>query len=157
MPTPDLDLPTLTSLAGGALVREILGRMAAEGFEGLRPAHGYVIQQLVDSEPTITTLADTLGMTQQGASKHVRELETLGYVERVAVPGDARARRVRLTSRGRGALASGRRVRAALEQELVGRTSSRSVQTTRRTLAELLHLLGMDEQVRTRSVPLPEG
>src|SRR6476661_8916638 len=104
----DLDLPTLTALAGNGIVRTILDRIEAAGFEGVKPSHGYVIQRLVEDEPTITALAESLGMTQQGASKQVRDLELLGYVERVAVPGDQRSRRVRLTAAGAGVLDAGR-------------------------------------------------
>ena len=98
----DIDLPTLTSLAGNGVVRRLLADLAGEGFAGVRVPHGYVFQRLVDAEPTITELAESLGMTQQGASKQVRDLEQLGFVERRPVPGDGRARSVRL-DRKRGA------------------------------------------------------
>src|SRR5690242_13181021 len=100
MEPAEIDLAALTSVAGGGVVRAVIERMAADGLAGIKPSHGYVIQRLVDDQPTISSLAASLGMTQQGASKQVRDLERLGYVERVAVPGDQRARRVRLTDSG---------------------------------------------------------
>ncbi len=155
MEPQDLDLPTLVSLGADGVVDELLARMAADGFVGVRPSHGYVIQRLVEEEPTITGLAASLGMTQQGASKHVRELEGLGFVERVAVAGDARARRVRLTEHGRAALASGRAARAALEAEVAAEVGADDVATARRVLAALVERVGLGDAVRARAVALP--
>ena len=151
----DIDLPTLTSLAGNGVVRRLLADLAREGFVGVRVSHGYVFQRLVDAEPTITELAESLGMTQQGASKQVRDLEDLGFVERRPVPGDARARRVRLTERGRGVVDAGRRARAALEAELVDRVGVQDVRVAREVLAALLRLTGLEDDARGRRVPLP--
>jgi DNA-binding MarR family transcriptional regulator len=151
----DLDLPTLVSLTGNGIVRELLARMARDGYPGVRPSHGYVIQRLVADEPTISSLATSLGMSQQGASKQVRELEELGLVERRAVAGDARARSVRLTERGRGALEAGRRARADLEAELVDRLGMGRVSTARVVVATLLELVGLGDQVRGRRVAPP--
>ena len=94
-------------------------------------------------------------MTQQGASKQVRDLEDLGFVERRTVADDARARSVRLTERGRGVVDAGRRARAALETELVARVGDRDVSAANEVLAALLELTGPGDDVRTRRVPLP--
>jgi DNA-binding MarR family transcriptional regulator len=156
MEPQDLDLPTLVSLAGDGVVREVLSRIAQDGYDGVRPSHGYVIQRLVENEPTITSLAASLGMTQQGASKQVRELERLGYVERVPVAGDARARRVRLSERGHGVLAAGRAARTALETEVARRAGPEETEVARRVLATMLEVVGLGDDVRRRSVPLPQ-
>jgi DNA-binding MarR family transcriptional regulator len=151
----DIDLPTLTSLAGNGIVRRLLADLAEQGYAGVRVSHGYVFQRLVDAEPTISELAESLGMTQQGASKQVRELEDLGFVERRPVPGDGRARSVRLTGRGRGVVEAGRRARAALEAEVVDRVGVRDVRAAREVLAAVLDLTGLGDDVRRRTVPVP--
>ncbi len=155
MKATDLDLPTLASLAGGGSTRVVLDRIEAAGFAGVKPSHGYVIQRLVDDEPTITALAESLGMTQQGASKQVRDLESLGYVERVAGPGDQRTRRVRLTPLGRRMLEAARRARADLEAEVLEQVGARNVRAAKVVLAALLGAAGLDERVATRTVPTP--
>lgn len=157
MEPEDIDLPTLTALAGGGVVRWLLGQLDGEGLPGVKPSHGYVIQRLVDAEPTIGALAEALGMSQQGASKQVADLERLGYVERVVVAGDQRARRVRLTPAGREVLEAGRRARVRLEQQLVDRVGAEAVAAARVAVAALLDVVGLDERVRSRSVPVPEG
>ena len=56
----------------------------------------------VDTEGTrIGHLAERLGVTRQAASQRVREIERLGYLERIADPTDARAVIVRHTPGGR--------------------------------------------------------
>lgn len=156
MEPEDLDLPTLVALAGNGIVRELLARLARDGYPGVRPSHGYVIQRLVADEPTISALASALRMTQQGASKQVRELEELGIVERRAVAGDARARSVHLTDRGKGVLEAGRRARADLEAELVDQLGAGPVATAREVVVTLLELVGLGEQVRGRRVAPPD-
>lgn len=91
-------------------------------------------------------------MTQQGASKAVAELERLGYTERVPDPGDARVRLVRLTPRGREAVAAARRARAALEERLTRRCGAESLAAGRAVLADLLGELGGAARVRRRDV-----
>lgn len=155
MDPTELDLATLASLTGAGATRLLLDRLAEAGHPGVRVSHGYVFQRLIDGEPTIGALAASLGITQQGASKQVGELEQLGYVERVAADGDQRARRVRLTAAGRAVVEAGRADRARLEAEVVARVGAGPVRAAKEALAALLDLAGLDDRVRTRSVPLP--
>ena len=108
----ELDLPTLVGLAAPGLTELILQRIEDAGHHGVKPSHGYVIQRLIDEQPTIGQLAASLGMTQQGASKQITDLEGLGYVERVGDETDQRIRYVRLTDAGRDMLTAGRQARA---------------------------------------------
>jgi DNA-binding MarR family transcriptional regulator len=70
----------------------VVRRIAGAGFADLRPAHGFVFQHLVRGPIAISELARLLGMTAQGASKLVIELEGLGYVCRQTDPADLRSR-----------------------------------------------------------------
>jgi DNA-binding MarR family transcriptional regulator len=94
--------------------------MAEAGFHDIRPAHGYVFQHLVAGPQRISDLAGKLGMTAQGASKLVIELEGAGYVERRQDPDDQRNRFVSLTDHGWAAIQAGRDARAALTERLLG-------------------------------------
>jgi DNA-binding MarR family transcriptional regulator len=152
----DLDLPTLVALAGPGTVQLLLQRIANSGHAGVQASHGYVFQRLVDDEPTIGALADGLGMTQQGASKHVRDLERLGYVERVTRPNDQRIRSVRLTPSGRSVLEAGRQARLDLEAEVANRVGAQSVTAAKTVLVAILQIAGLDQNVRTRTMPLPQ-
>lgn len=155
MDASDLDLPTMVSLAGPAVVRLLLDRTADRGLEGVKPSHGYVIQRLVEEQPTIGELAASLGMTQQGASKQVLDLERLGYVERVAGDHDQRVRRVRLTTAGRALLDEGRRARLELEAELTRLVGASTVEAAKTALVALIGLTDVADRISDRSVPLP--
>ncbi|MFF4652282.1 MarR family winged helix-turn-helix transcriptional regulator [Streptomyces sp. NPDC001380] len=156
----DLDTGTLSLLAGFAAADLVQAALAREGFGDLRFSHGYVFQQLVAADPTVGDptvgdLAAALGMTQQGASKAVAELEGLGYTERVPDPRDARVRRVRLTPRGRAAVEAARRARADLEDRLARRWGAGRLAEVRELLAGLLEETGGADAVRRRQVLPP--
>jgi DNA-binding MarR family transcriptional regulator len=121
----------------------------------VKPSHGYVIQRLVDDEPTISALAESLAMTQQGASEQVRDLELLGYVERLVAPRDQRARRVRLTPAGQGMLTTARKVRAEIEAEVLEQVGEQKLAAAKEALAAWLTIAQLDQRVRSRTVPAP--
>ena len=112
------DLTLLFAALNAATSAEIVRRVAAAGHPDLRPAHGYLFQHLMAGPVRVSELAEKLGMTAQGASKLVIELERLGYVERRGDPGDGRNRYVALTARGEAGIEAGREARAAITAEL---------------------------------------
>jgi DNA-binding MarR family transcriptional regulator len=152
----DLDLPVLVSLTGPAVSHWVLEHIHNAGHRGVKASHGYVIQRLIEEEPTIGALAASLGMTQQGASKQVNDLQSLGFVERVSDEHDGRIRYVRLTKSGWSVLEAGRQARAQLEQAVVARVGEQDVHAAKRALVALLELTDLADQISTRTVPLPE-
>ena len=155
MKAEDLNLTTIVALLGPALTELILTRIEQAGHLGVRPSHGYVMQQLVENQPTIGGLANALGMTQQGASKHVSDLEALGYVERVPDEQDQRVRTVRLTESGRALLEAGRRIQLDIESELTDRVGAANMKSAKTALLALVDITGLDEQIPSRTVPVP--
>ncbi|QFZ24072.1 MarR family transcriptional regulator [Saccharothrix syringae] len=93
--------------------------MADAGHPGVRTVHGYVFQHLLVGPVRVTDLADLLGMTAQGASKVVAEMERVGYAVRRPDPHDSRVRLVEMTPRGHEAVAAGRAARAEVTAELL--------------------------------------
>ncbi|MEU9184477.1 MarR family winged helix-turn-helix transcriptional regulator [Streptomyces sp. NPDC048484] len=85
----------------GELTQRINDGVVARGFEGLRPAHGFAFARIAPGGATVTELAAHLGVTKQAASQLVDEIVRKGYAERRPHPGDARARLIVLTERGR--------------------------------------------------------
>ena len=76
-------------------------------------------------------------MTKQGMMLVVDDLESRGYVRRVADPDDARAKIVRLTAHGRRAASEARRAVQALETRTRRMLGDRRYETLRETLDEL--------------------
>jgi DNA-binding MarR family transcriptional regulator len=149
----ELDTATLAFLSGDAANRVLLARIRAAGHPQVRIAHGYLIQHLVDAAPTVGELAASLGVTQQAASKSARELEHLGYLIRSTDPDDRRITRLELSDRGHDVVATARRMRRALEDEMTSAVGEAALSVVHDALRTLLTLADGDAAVRDRAVP----
>jgi DNA-binding MarR family transcriptional regulator len=150
-----LDLGHLALFVGYAFSDAVMDALGTAGFADLRFSHGFVVQHLIDGPRTIGALAERMQITQQGASKAVAELETLGYVERVPDPTDARVRNVQLSTRGREAVTASRKARERLMRKLASTCGEKTVVEGKRILAALLDQLGGAEAVKRRRVTPP--
>jgi DNA-binding MarR family transcriptional regulator len=151
---PDQDLVLLFTALNAACDAEVVRRMAVAGFSDVRPAHGYVFQHLVEGPKRITELAHLLGMTAQGASKLVIEMERLGYVSRRSDPSDQRNRFVALTEHGQAVIEAGRTARAAITADLrnvLGEPAADQLTDALQQLAE--HTGGLRELLARRLRP----
>jgi len=86
------ELTFLLGLAYQLVIGEFLRRV--EGYDDLRPMHGFVFQALRGTGLTSTELADRLGVTKQAAGQIVDDLEARGYVRREPHPEGGRRRLV---------------------------------------------------------------
>ena len=81
----------------------------------VEPTMMFVLHQVqANGSLRVSELANCMGLDASTASRHVRHLEDGGYLARTGDPGDRRASRVRVTPKGRGALARAMRARAAV-------------------------------------------
>ncbi|MCO1660367.1 winged helix DNA-binding protein [Pseudonocardia sp. S2-4] len=155
VPVADLDLSDISMFAGWAMADELLRRLAADGFGDLRVHDGVVFQHVLAGPLSITDLAGRMDVTQQAASKAVADLERRDLLERRPSDRDGRTRLLRLTERGRAAVAAGRRHRGALDAELAAALGPARVDAARALLAEVLAHLGAVDAVRTRRIRPP--
>ncbi len=95
------EIPALLAMAFRGVMAQVHQRLAAEGFDDVRPAHGFAFQYL-SHHPAATAaeLGQHLGMSKQAAVQLVDELQERGYVVRGPHPTDRRARAIALTQRG---------------------------------------------------------
>lgn len=120
------------------LAADLAASMAERGYGGVRAGHGAVLRH-VDrrSGSRLGELAARAGISKQSMMQVVDDLESRGYVARVADPADARARLVRLTAEGRRcATEYGRAVRG-LETRARRRLGDRTDEALRAALATL--------------------
>jgi len=96
------EIPALLGMAFRAVTDEVRVRLAEQGFDDVRPAHGYSFQFLSWRPEGVTAVAlgEHLGITKQAATQLADDLEKRGYIERRPDPSDKRARLIFLTQRG---------------------------------------------------------
>jgi DNA-binding MarR family transcriptional regulator len=125
----------LLSRALRQLNDELGAELAAAGFGGLRPAHGYALSRLSFGGATGVQLAEHLGITKQSAGQLVDELERAGYVRRGPHPRDRRGKLVVLTDRGWACVRAAERGLAAIDARLTGRLGADRLAALRADLA----------------------
>src|SRR4051812_22545986 len=100
----------------------------------MRPSFGFVLRSVAAEEPTVSRLAELLGVTKQATSRLVDDMVTLGYLERSEHSGDRRQKKLRLTPAAKRirdrALAESRE----MENELRQRFGDAQVDTLRTLL-----------------------
>jgi DNA-binding MarR family transcriptional regulator len=151
---PELDLAYLGFFLGLRVHELVMERTRKAGFTGVRESHGYLIQQVIESERTITELARRMGVTQQAASKMVAELIRLGILEATSAR-DRRAKQVRLSPRGWQCVRLGRRTRAGIETRLLRAAGKKGHETAKAALLTCLRALGGIERIRARRIRAP--
>ena len=116
MSEPPVPLARLFAIGYRSLVDGLHEELPRRGWPDVRPAFGFVLLALRDSPVSLRNLPGVLGTSKQAVSKLVEAMVAAGYVERDADPDDARAKRVRLSDRGRQLLAAVEEVYAELER-----------------------------------------
>lgn len=102
-----------------ALASEVGADLDERGYDDLRPGHAAAFLHIDRRRGSrLTELAARARVTKQAMMLLVDDLESRGYVRRVADPTDSRAKIVRLTARGRGAAAECRRAVQAVEKQV---------------------------------------
>jgi DNA-binding MarR family transcriptional regulator len=149
-----LDIAYLGLFLGLRVNELVLQKGVAAGFRGMRESHGYVVQHLIESERSITELAQRMGVSQQAASKSIAELVKHGVVESQPA-ADRRARRVRLSKRGRDAVRVSRQARQAIDAKLQRSVGEESYDAAKATLVACLEALGGLNRIRARRVRMP--
>jgi MarR family transcriptional regulator for hemolysin len=132
------DFGILLGLAYQGFVEELNAHLVSSGFAGVGASFGYVFRALLAESLTTSQLAARLRITPQGAAKIVDEMVAAGYVERRSDPADGRARRLRLTDRGRRAVATARRFHADYERRLADTHGVDRVAVLREVLTALV-------------------
>ncbi len=131
-------VPALVQLLARSGTERLRADFAEQGMAGLRPLHALLLVPLLGGGRHASDLAETLGVSRQAVAQVVTRLERDGYVERVTDPGDARAKLICLTARGRAALRTMRATALAVEAEWQQRLGAEQFASFRDTLTTLL-------------------
>lgn len=132
------DLTILLALAFGSVVDELQRRLAALGYDDVRPAHGFAFVRLAPDGATGNELAEHLGVTKQAASHMVDYLVERGYVARWPHPSDGRGKIVVLTAHGWACIAATETIFADIEHRWANIVGVARMETLR---ADLRHVV----------------
>jgi DNA-binding MarR family transcriptional regulator len=116
--------------------QRVLAAVTAAGHD-ISLAQARVFQRLDRNGSRLTDLAQASQMSKQAAAFLVDDLETGGYVDRVPDPTDRRARLIRITPRGRDAVAVALVEQQRIEAEWEARLGPRRMSDLRSTLEVL--------------------
>src|SRR6266700_6430874 len=131
-------VPALVQLLARQSAERLRADFADQGMAGLRPLHALLLIPLLGGGRHASDLAETLGVSRQAVAQVVTRLEGDGYLTRITDPGDARAKLVCLTPRGRAALRTMRATALAVEDEWRQRLGDERIDRFRDTLLTLL-------------------
>jgi DNA-binding MarR family transcriptional regulator len=98
--TKDMLIGALLRVPAEAIFRRLVRELNDAGFDGITLAHLPVIRFPGPDGVRPGVLAERSGMSKQAMNRLLGSLEDLGYLARSGVPGEGRARVVRLTRRG---------------------------------------------------------
>lgn len=116
---------------------DIYGQLAEKGFADIRAAHSAVLRAIDPDGTRVVDLAQRADMTKQSMAYLTQSLEQAGYVVIAPDPEDGRAKRVRLTARGRKAYETLVALSAAAEARYARTLGEKNMQTLRTLLAKL--------------------
>jgi DNA-binding MarR family transcriptional regulator len=140
-------------VAANRCVADRLGAaVATVGGEAMRPSFGFVIRAVAAERPTVSRLAQLLGVTKQAASRLADDMVSLGYLERFGDPRDRRRTQLELTPVGERIRARAREESEAMETELRERFGDAAVGDLRELLTAFVERHGgADELAANRA------
>ena len=145
MSEPDLSI--LITAANRCLADRLGAAVATVGGEAMRPSFGFVVRAVAAEQPTVSRLAELLGVTKQAASRLADDMVELGYLERHADPDDRRRTRLRLSATGERIRRRAREESGAIEDELRGRFGDQPLAHLRALLTDFVERHGGAEEL----------
>lgn len=119
------------------LIDELFTKLAAAGFDDLRPVHRSIIRDILVEGLRPTELATRLGLSKQAVNDILRELETKGYISLEPDPADGRAKRIVVTDRGRRLTETAARLSRAVGSRWAARVGERRYEVFESVLRDI--------------------
>lgn len=131
-------LARLLAMSYRWMIDQLHERLAASGWEGIRPAYGFVLLVVRGGPITPTALAERLGVSKQAASKLADSMVSAGLMVRGDDVDDGRQRRLSLAPLGRKLLADVEKIYADLETEWTRVIGTHGVVAVRDNLTSIM-------------------
>jgi DNA-binding MarR family transcriptional regulator len=94
------DFAILVTATNRCIADRLLDAVATVGGDRMRPSFGFVLRAVFAEEPTVSRLAELLGVTKQAASRLADDMVSLGFLERSELAADRRRKRLHLSPTG---------------------------------------------------------
>ena len=150
------DLAILITAANRCVADRLGEAVATAGGGAMRPSFGFVLRAVAAEEPTVSRLAEMLGVAKQGASRLADDMVALGYLERTGDPIDRRRTRLRLSPAGERIRARALAESHTIEDELRERFGDRRVQDLRALLTDFVERHGGAEELAAQRSRAPD-
>jgi DNA-binding MarR family transcriptional regulator len=121
-----------------SLEAEFFRRLAKAGHSVLRMPHTMLLERLPPDGARLSVLASLLGMSQQAAGEIVDDLESAGYVQRIADPADRRAKLVVTRPKGAAAFGEVYAVLSAMDEDFASIVGSQRYDDARSAIVQLI-------------------
>ena len=135
----------------------LLEAVATAGGEAMRPSFGFVLRAVAAEAPTVTRLAELLGVSKQAASRLADDMVSLGYLERRGDPADRRRTHLHLTRAGARVRARAQKESRQMEAELRRRFGAEQVRHLRALLIDFVERHGGAEELAAQRSRAPDG
>lgn len=124
--------------------RKVTRRLRERGHRDVSLSHQVVFANIGLGRTRVTELAERAQITQQAMGKTLRELENLGYVERIVDEADRRARAIHLTPRGTQLVEDTVAATEEVKREYAGKIGARELGELEARLREAAVRLELD-------------
>ena len=149
------DLAILITAANRCVADRLGAAVATAGGESMRPSFGFVLRAVAAEQPTVSRLAELLGVSKQAASRLADDMVALGYLERAADAGDRRRTLLRLSPAGERIRARALVESHAIEDELRERFGAAAVGQLRALLTDFIERHGGADELAARRSRAP--
>jgi DNA-binding MarR family transcriptional regulator len=136
-------------------VATVVNAVATVGGERMRPSFGFVLRAVAAEEPTVSRLAELLGVTEQATTRLVDDMVTPGFLQRSERRGDRGQKRLHPSPAGKRirerALAESREMEDELRQRFGDAQVDAQVDALRTLLIDFVERHGGGELAARRS------
>jgi DNA-binding MarR family transcriptional regulator len=141
------DFAILITAANRCVADRLSEAVATVGGEQMHPSFGFVLRAVAAEQPTVTRLAELLGVSKQAASKLADDMVELGFLDRLSDPDDRRRTRLGLSKTAQRIRARALAESAAMEDELRERFGTTQVEHLRTLLIDFITRHGGAEEL----------
>jgi DNA-binding MarR family transcriptional regulator len=153
------DFAILLTAASRCVADRLVDAVATVGDGAMRPSFGFVLRAVAAEQPTVSRLAELLGVSKQAASRLADDMVTAGFLARSNDPDDRRRTSLKLTATGENVRARALAESTAMEAELRDRFGDSAVGQLRELLIDFVerHGGGAELAARRSRAPVEPG